>query len=287
MSWRPTLWRSNSVRRARPALGTIVDIRASGAPTRALDAGIASAFAAIDQVHRLMSFHETGSDLSRLNRHAARELVAVHPWTWQIVQAAKLLWEQTGGLFDCAVAPALAAAGYLPTSENMPAVHAGARMGDVHLQAAHAVRFARPLLLDLGGIAKGFAVDRAVDALRASGVPQGAVNAGGDLRLFGERPEPIHVRNPRHPGELLSLGEFADIAVATSAAYFAGRETGGRTVIPIVDPRNGQLVDDRRSVTVVASECVFADALTKPVLLSGSASPQFLQRFSAQALVLE
>ena len=280
------MWRSNRVRRARPALGTIVDIRASGAPTRALDAGIASAFAAIDQVHRLMSFHEPGSDLSRLNRHASRQPVAVHPWTWQVLEAAKLLWKNTGGLFDCAVAPALVAAGYLPTRDEIPAA-ACARMGDVQLHAAHSVSFARPLLLDLGGIAKGFAVDRAVDALRELGVPQGAVNAGGDLRLFGEQAEPIHVRNPWNPGELLSLGIFSDIAVATSAAYFAEREICSRRVTPIVDPGNGQLVSDRRSVTVVAPECVYADALTKPVFLSGLAAPDFLQLFSAQALILE
>ena len=211
----------------------------------------------------------------------------IHPWTWLVVRAAKLLWEKTGGLFDCTVAPALAAAGYLPPSDDMAAISAGACMADVQLHTTHAVRFARPLLLDLGGIAKGFAVDRAVDALRASGVPQGAVNAGGDLRLFGEQPEPIHVRNPENPGELLSLGDFADAAVATSAAYFAERDTGGRRVTPIVDPGNKRLVSGRRSVTVIAGKCMFADALTKPVMLSGAASPEFLRYFSAQALVLE
>jgi thiamine biosynthesis lipoprotein len=275
------MWRSNSAHRARPSLGTIVDIRASGAPTRTLDAGIAAAFAAVDQVHRLMSFHEPGSDLSQLNRRASREPVAVHPWTWQVVRVAKFLWEHTCGLFDCAVAPALAAAGYLPPQDGILSVFAGASMGDDQLHTTCAVRFARPLLLDLGGIAKGFAVDRAIEALRASGIPQGAVNAGGDLRLFGERPEPIHVRNPRDLGEFLSLGVFADIAVATSASYFAAREIGGRRVTPIVDPGNGQLIGNRRSVTVIAPECLFADALTKPVLLSGCR-----QRFSAQALVL-
>jgi thiamine biosynthesis lipoprotein len=275
------------VRRARPALGTIVDIRASGAPARTIDAGIAAAFAAIDQVQRLMSFHETGSDLWRLNRHASQEPVAVHPWTWRVVTVAKLLWEHTGGLFDCAVAPALVAAEFLPRHREFQDASPSAHMGDVQLPATNAVRFARPLLLDLGGIAKGFAVDRAVEALRASGVPRGTVNAGGDLRLFGEQSEPIHVRNPGNPGELLSLGNFADIAVATSAAYFAGREAGGRRVTPIVNPGDGQLAGSRRSVTVIAAECVFADALTKPVLLSDSATPEFLERFSARALILE
>jgi FAD:protein FMN transferase len=280
------MWPSNSARRARPSLGTIVDIRAGGARARAVDAGIAAAFAAVDQVHRLMSFHEPDSDLSRLNRDASRRPVPIHPWTWRVVRAAKLLWERTDGLFDCTVAPALAAAGYLPRFDASPAPSIGARMSDVLLQAPCAVRFARPLLLDFGGIAKGFAVDRAVDALRASGISQGAVNAGGDLRLFGRQPEQIHVRNPGNPGELLSLGVFADVAVATSAGYFAGCETGGRRVTPIVDPCSRQLVSDRRSVTVIAKECAIADALTKPVMLSGAACADFLPHFSALAFEL-
>jgi thiamine biosynthesis lipoprotein len=75
--------------------------------------------------------------------------------------------------------------------------------------------------------------------------------------------------------------------VATSAAYFAGREARGRHVTPIVNPGDGELAGNRRSVTVIAAECVFADALTKPVLLSGPESRDFLERFSARALVLE
>ena len=231
-----------------------------------------------------MSFHSPESDLSRLNRRAAGESVQVHAWTWQVLRAARLLWERTGGLFDCSVAPALVRAGFLPRSNG---THAdGARMGDVHLDPHRRVRFGKPLMLDLGGIAKGFAVDRAADALRAAGVPQGAINAGGDLRLFGKDPEPVHVRSPESPGELLLLGMFTDTAIATSATYCAGYEKGGRWVTPIVDPESGENIDSRRSATVIAPECLYADALTKPVLLCGMATAVFLQRFSARAVVL-
>ena len=275
---------SSSLRRARPSLGTLVDIRAGDAPQHVLAEGIAAAFAAIDQVNRLMSFHSSSSDLSRLNRLAAHESVEVHAWTWQVLRAARLLWEHTGGLFDCSVAPSLVRAGFLPCTHSVTA--RGARMGDVHLEQRHRVRFGKPLMLDLGGIAKGFAVDRAVDALRAAGVPQGAINAGGDLRLFGDDPEAVHVRNPESPGKLLCLGSFTETAVATSAAYFAERETDGGRVTPIVDPESGVAIDSRRSVTVLAPECLYADALTKPVLLSGMTTAAFLARFSARAVVL-
>jgi thiamine biosynthesis lipoprotein len=274
------------LRRARPLLGTIVDIRAEGAPAPALEAATASAFAAVERVQRLMSFHARDSDLARLNRQAARRPVAVDPWTFRVLEAAFRLWEWTGGLFDCAVAPALAAAGYLPRAAGLRPVRAGGRMGDVELLGTRRVRFARPLLLDLGGIAKGYAVDCAVDALQAAGVTQGAVNAGGDLRLFGARPEPVHVRDPEQPGALRLLGEFSDVAVATSSAEFAQREVAGRRVVPIVDPSSRALVRDLRSVTLLAADCLTADALTKPVLLSGAARPRFMARFGARALIL-
>lgn len=276
--------RSDSLRRARPSLGTLVDVRVSGAPQPVLAAGMAAAFAAIEQVHRLMTFHSPDSDLSRLNRQAARESVEVHAWTWQVLFAARSLWEHTGGLFDCSVAPTLVRAGFLPRTDG--AADARARMGDVHLESRNKVRFGQSLMLDLGGIAKGFAVDRAVDSLQAAGVPQGVVNAGGDLRVFGKNPEPVHVRSPECSGEFLRLGVFTESAVATSAAYFAGHKASDRWVTPIVDPANGGTIDNHRSATVIAPECLYADALTKPVLLSGMATAAFLQPFSARAVVL-
>jgi len=275
--------RSSSLHRARPSLGTLVEIRAGGATQAILAAGIAAAFAAIEQVQRLMSFHAPDSELSRINREAASAPVEVHPWTWQVLRVARELWRNTGGLFDCSIAPSLVRAGFLPRPGA--ASSADARMGDVDLECHRRVRFGKPLSLDLGGIAKGFAVDRAVDALRAAGVSRGTVNAGGDLRLFGTEPEPVHVRDPESPGQLIRLGTFTDTAIATSAAYFAGRESGGRWITPIVNPANGEPLDSHRSATVIAPECLYADALTKVVLLQRSASAAFLPRYSAHAVV--
>lgn len=277
---------SNSLRRARPLLGTIVGIRACGAPPGVLENGAAAAFEAIGRVQRLMSYHAPDSELTLLNRRAASRAVQVHEWTWRVLRAAMSLWEESGGLFDCTVAPILAAAGFLPDAHRPAAASRGASMGEVEFLPDRRVRFGRPLLLDLGGIAKGFAVDRAVQALRAAGVPQGVINAGGDLRLFGAEPEPIHVRHPQSPGELLCLGRFADTAVATSAGYFAGRLFGGRQITPIVHPARGEPIESSLSATVIAPECVYADALTKPVLLAGKASAAFLARYSARAVVL-
>lgn len=274
----------DSVRRARPLLGTIVEIRASGEPAAA-EAGIAAAFAAIARVERLMSAHRPDSELSRLNRTAHRRAVRVDRWTYAVLTAAARLSQASGGLFDCTVGAALARHGFLPRRLERACA---AAQSDVLLLPGQRIRFRRPLALDLGGIAKGFAVDKAVEALRAAGVRAGAVNAGGDLRVFGPAAEPIHLRDPAAPGRLVRVGWLHEGAIATTASYFARRRCAGGWAVPVVDPRTAApLAARRRSVSVIAADALTADALTKPVMLEGAASAALLARCGAHALIHE
>jgi thiamine biosynthesis lipoprotein len=100
------------IRRARPLLGTFVEITAAHAP--ALEAAVEAAFAAVATVHRLMSFHEPDSDVGRLNRHAAADAVRIHDWTYEVLEVALDIHHCSGGTFDITVAPALQALGLLP-----------------------------------------------------------------------------------------------------------------------------------------------------------------------------
>ncbi|WP_197711813.1 FAD:protein FMN transferase [Polynucleobacter necessarius] len=95
---------------------------------------------------------------------------------------------------------------------------------DIHFLTSELITASRPVCLDLGGIAKGFAVDMAVKILISEGVSAGIVNAGGDLRVFGDYSKPIYIRNPKNPIELLELGVLQDSAMATSSLYFAHRD---------------------------------------------------------------
>ncbi|TWB23724.1 thiamine biosynthesis lipoprotein [Nitrospirillum amazonense] len=278
---------SPEARRARPLLGTLVEVRIDACDSShggGVEAALAAAFAAVTQVQALMSFHDPDSELSRLNRLGHRLPVSLHPWTADVLRRAQALHRATGGLFDPAVAPALAALDFLPAP--LAAAPRGGSIADLVVGDGVACGV-RPLWLDLGGIAKGYAVDRAVDALRMRGVRAGAVNAGGDLRLFGATPQPVVVRDPVDPARHWSLGEFRDIAIATSAGYYAARSTADGLVMPIIDPRDNRAVAVGPSVTVLADECATADALTKAVMLSGTPSPAWLQDFGAQAVRLE
>ncbi len=153
-------------------------------------------FAAIIEVQRLMSFHDASSDVSRLNREAFRKPVRVHKWTWQVLTRAQEFSVRSGGEFDITIAPLLSKWGYLPGGYSSGAA---ATFRDIILGPDCTIRFARPLSIDLGGIAKGFAVDCAVSSLLAAGIKSGIVNAGGDLRVFGAEPHQVYLRDPAKP----------------------------------------------------------------------------------------
>ena len=278
--------RSSSLRRARPLLGTLVEIAATGA-SASLPAALDAAFAAIDRIDRLMSFHAPHSDVSRINAADAGCEIGVDPHTSHVLHFARTLSELSNGAFDVTIADVLMRGGFLPRQENVAAdTAAAATFHDLVLLPDDRVRWRRKGWIDLGGIAKGHAVDCAIGALRAHGLPSGVVNAGGDLRFFGE-PQPIHVRRPDAPASLVPLGVFSDCAVATSSGYFSQQMSDGGVTEPLVDPVRRACVRWRQSVTVVAPDGMTADALTKIVRLAAQAAPGILERFRAQAIVID
>lgn len=274
------------LRRARPLLGTFVDIQARGERGEAaLMQAIDSAFAAVETIHHALSVHEPHSPASRLNRDGHRQ--PQHPGEplLGVLRAALELAEHSAGAFDVVVGARLQALGLLPAFEDGLAESPSWR--DITIDAEGGVRFAQPLRLDFGGIAKGHAVDCAIEALRAAGITQALVNAGGDLRVLGREPQTIQIRDPRQPARLLQGLSLADGALATSASYYSRRERHGQIVSALIEPRSGQPWTGGDSVSVIAPTCLLADALTKVVLFAEPAlAAGVLERHSAQALVL-
>jgi len=262
----------------RPAMGTLLHVSASG-PEPAVQRSVDAALATIERIERLMSFHDPQSELSRVNREAWRTPQTVHPWTWAVLRRALRVAEASAGLFDITVAPLLVRAGLLPGS-----VDASLQCGNwrhIVLMPDFQVFLERPMLLDLGGIAKGFAVDRAIHELRSGGCTQGVVNAGGDLRRFGTLPHPVYLR--RRDG-LVQVAELRCGAIATSAPHSTHAERLAQPLGSIFDPRAGQAWNGSGAVMVAAQSCVIADALTKVAALAGPACAPLLARFGAHAM---
>jgi len=242
------------ISRARPILGTFVSIRAE-----ADERAVAAAFSAIEQVHQLMNVHSSEGDLARINRCAHRRAVRVHPWTCRVLAIARRISEASAGAFDVTLG------------------RHSASYSDIELLDGNRVRLRRAARLDLGGIAKGFAVDKAVEALHRHKAWSGSVNAGGDLRVFGPNLQDLRVRVPRAPQLTISLPPAREGAFATSAGYF------GST---LADPRSGCEAGIEGSLTIGAPSCVVADALTKAVAAAGP-KPELLRRFDAAAFLVD
>ncbi|MEJ2147238.1 MAG: FAD:protein FMN transferase [Acidobacteriota bacterium] len=280
---RPSSHRTQHVR-ARPLLGTIVEIAASG-PSAVT--AVERAFDAVTEVHRLMSYHDPESELSVLNREAAFGRVTVSSHTWTVLKTAQVLAKKTGGLFDITVAPALTSLGYLPRRTDFPRASGHGDWRHVELSPGFGVRFTRRVRIDLGGIAKGYAVDRAVEVLEEHGISTASVNAGGDLRVLGRDQRAVYVRRPSAPSELWPLIQITTGAAATSADYFRLRRWCGRRVTPLIHPRSRKPCPSGRSVTVLARDCMIADALTKVVHADPAEAGTTLAAHSACALIVE
>lgn len=278
---------SCEIRRARPLLGTLVEISACGDSAVAAQAAIEQAFAEVEQIHQLMSYQQADSDVSRLNREAYARAVRVHAHTWRVLRAARLLAEASHGVFDITVASHLAHMGFLQPHADFPVAAARANWRDVMLLPDDSVRFLVSAQIDLSGIAKGYAVDMAIQALQQAGMSSGRVNAGGDMRVFGAQPQILHVRLPHAHTQMLAMHQAENFAAATSAGYYSGVEQDGRELLPIFHPHTQQACASGRSVTVLAKDCMTADALTKVVYANPRGALPLLRSYKARALIVE
>jgi FAD:protein FMN transferase len=248
MTTAPTL-----LRRARPVLGTLVEVGVRGGDETLLRAACARAFDAIAQVQRCLSRFDSTSDIGRFNAAPADAWLDVQADTVAVLQAAARLHADSDGAFDIT----------LRRAPDGWALH-GARL---HKRRADAQ-------LDLGGIGKGHAVDRAVQALHDAGIDNGWVNAGGDLRCFGGGAVALHVRDEQRGG-VVEFGQLRDGAFATSWFGHGCRSPLARTAHDAT----------RAHVSVAAPSCLWADALTKVVAATGDVTHPALAMRDARAWV--
>jgi thiamine biosynthesis lipoprotein len=237
----------------------------------------------MEKVQELMGFHQPDSELSRLNASAHLKPMAIHPWTAEVLQIAQDIHQASDGLFNCGIGQYLVKAGLLPQHFNQDRLVFGG-LENLQFIEATVITADMPLCLDLGGIAKGFAVDLAVKTLKEAGIASGCVNAGGDLRAFGNHEQAIQIRKPSNPHELIEVGTIQNGAFATSALYFSKRE--GHKQSYLIHPLQKQPLEFEDSYSVFADECVYADALTKVVCLSQNINHPSVSQYRAQASII-
>jgi len=244
------------IARARALLGTVVSIYVHAEPvdvTR-IEEAIAEAFATVAHIGRVMSAHHADSDLGRLSRTRKGDVLTLDAHTVRVIRAAHDWWQRSRGAFNpCRAALTLSHKGVRPGLSSK----AAGTLHDICVLTDTEVELNAPVALDFGGIAKGYAVDSAIDVLAAHGIRHALVNAGGDLRTIGHRRWPIDVRHAKTnliDGRLQRKKHIQQIALATSVAGALNPE--------FVLPKTRKQ-PKWTSVTVEASTCVAADALTK------------------------
>ncbi len=252
--------------RSIPAMGTIVTIQVEGHDA---DPVIERAFGWFQTIEGRCSRFDPQSELMRLSASVGVP-VPVSPVLFEAVGFALAVSRETEGAFDPAVGQAMQARGYnreYRTGAPLVAeaeADAGVSYRDIHLDPeSRSVTLRRSLTLDLGAVAKGFALDMAARELQA--FEDFAIDAGGDLYLRGSnpngRPWSVGIRHPRHDGECIESLCVSDQAVCTSGDYERGRH--------ILDPRTGEAADSAASVTVLAPTAMMADALATAAFVLG------------------
>lgn len=237
-------------------------------------------FAEFTRVDEVMSRYREDSELSRVNRDAAGEPVPVSEPLFTVLRKARDISELSDGAFDIS----FASVGYLydfregrqPDDEAVKEGLARINFRDILLdEDARTVTFRKPgLRLDLGGIAKGYAVDQGMRVLTGAGIEHARLSAGGDMRLLGDRrgrPWMVGVRDPRQKDKQAVVMPLTDTAISTSGDYerfFIDDE--GQRVHHILSPSTGRPVGAVQSVTIIGDEAMTTDALSTTVFVLGA-----------------
>jgi FAD:protein FMN transferase len=279
---------SKAFRRSQPLLGTFVVVTAYSPNRDAANRAITAAFDEIRRVDSLMSLHRADSELARINATAGQERVKVSEELFLVISNALAIARQTDGSFDPTIAPLTQLWGFLwkehrlPSPAEIDAVLPRVNYRLVELDGErHTVHFqTNGVTLDLNAIAKGYAVDCAIETLRRAGITNAMVRAGGDLRVVGAPPGkeawPVQIEDPARSSRRRSL-ELRDAALSTSGSYENFFATGGRRYSHILIPRTGLPVEGIASCTVVAPRCMQSDAWATALFVLGPEAA--MQRF--------
>ncbi|MEO8836857.1 MAG: FAD:protein FMN transferase [Caldimonas sp.] len=244
-------------------------------------AGEAAITAVMDEMHRIdraMSPHKADSELSRINRDAGTEAVRVTAEMARLLRRANEFAELSDGAFDITYAAVGQLydyrAGIRPSETALAAARAAVGWRHLVLDAqAGTVRFARPgMRIDLGGFAKGHAVDNATAILRRRGIANAMVSAGGDSRVIGDRrgrPWTIGVRDPRRAGQVVAMLPLEDVSISTSGDYERYFDVEGVRYHHLIDPATGLSPSRIQSVTILADDGLTSEAVSKIVFVMG------------------
>ncbi len=265
-------------RRTQFIMGTLVEITVSHSDPELVQTITTQAFNEMQRIEQLMSTYIPDSEISRINRAAGKKAIPVSPEVEEVIREGIYWSGQSGGAFDITVEPLVQLWDFDGEKEIIPGKNTLRKTASLvnykNIEIKdHTVRLKRRgMAINVGGLAKGYAVDRAISLLR-SRVPNGIVNAGGDLFAFGQKnkqtPWNIGLQHPRKPQNLLAAFAVKNQAVATSGDYQRYFIKDGVRYHHIFDPQTGKPARLMISATIISTEVMDADALATAVFVMG------------------
>lgn len=263
-------------------MGTLLVVTAWGDDTAAMLRAVHAARDSVRLVDSVMSNYKPTSELSRINREAGGAPVHVSPELLYVLEEARRYWRLSNGAFDPTVGPLVAAWGFygehgrIPSSRELDSLRALVDFGAVEIDTiARTVRLPRAgMQLDLGGIAKGYALDLARAAMRIVPLQGGMIDLGGNVLVFGRPPHGrkwrIGIRDPRRHGGILGVVSIDSGAVATSGDYEHFYVIDGVRYAHLIDPRSGRPARGVIAASAIGPRGEWSDGLSATLFLSGA-----------------
>lgn len=267
---------------SRTALHTMVAITVMSTSEERAKKAIGQAYEELERLGRLLNFYADDSELSMINRNAGVKPVEVSKDTLEIVQAAVFVGDETEGGFDVTVGPLVKLWDFnkktLPTTDQVEAALPLVGYKNIVVDAAASTVFLKKagVQIDLGGIIKGFAADKAVEVLKKNGIDDGIVAVAGDIKTFGHQPDGgpwrIGIQNPRQESDddqLLATVELDTKGISTSGDYQRYFIENGLRYHHLLNPKTGFPESLCRSVTVIAASAAMSDSLATGIFILG------------------
>ncbi len=270
-------------RKSKILMDTLITISAVSDSGDKADLAIEKAFSEIEKLDKLLNFFSDKSELSEINKNAGKKAVKVSPETFEVIERALYASEKTGGAFDVTIGTEITLWDFhnkvKPEDKairerlslvNYKGILLNKRASSVYLNK-------KGMLIDLGGIAKGYAADKAVEVMKKKGIKSGLVSVAGDIKAFGLKPDgkpwKIGIKNPRaknEDDEIMATIELTDMAISTSGDYERYFIIEGKRYHHILNPKTGYPADGCRSVSIIAKDGAITDPFSTGIFTLGA-----------------
>jgi FAD:protein FMN transferase len=263
--------KDGTIKRTNIIMGTVVEIQVREKDKEKADKAITEAFNEIRRIDNLFTTYDSSSPVFQLNN--SDEAVEVDDEVYKIMEKSEEMWKLTGGKFDAAVENIVKLWGFdikesyiVPSEEELKRELSRSGWNNIRLEGNNRVVRTNNAEVSFGAIAKGYAVDKAAEVLRKNGITEGLVNAGGEIAAFGGE-WVIGIQHPRVPSALVEKIKLNNKSVATSGDYENYFIDGERRYHHIIDPATGYPGSRNQSVSIIAENDMFADALSTGIFL--------------------